>query len=595
MEVASAKRIVAVIPFGARADGPRAGARARQLARRLVERFAGEAALEVRPVFLVAMNEAGGGESGAGHLVFGSVPDAATAAEYGAGIGATHALSGLLRDAGAERTLEVMLVGVAERRALATAELAIPPGKLADVEPQLARWLAGALAVAPATDLSAPPAANEEAYGALLDAMDDEVSATLLRSGDAERAAHAEAAAFGGYLRALRADPACAAAEERLLVLAAGALERSDLAAASGALEERTRDEPRAWRAHYLLGELRREAGDVAGAIVALSHADAIHPLEDRDQVRLASLERQAGATASALARLRRIAFGGEAYADAQQAIGEILTARGEVAKAQAAFTEVRRAGGAGGSWEAQALAALGRQQAGDLTGAAEGYRAALAAGAPAALRLDLARVLIARGDTNSALAELEAVLRLEQPGEVAALARRLRFGLTHPELARRLERAGGAALEEPEDGLDGAAADLAAALDAAPDLWEAHFGLGLIARRRGDAAASERAFRRALELWPAQPDAEHELGVTCMLAERTNEAVRHFEAALAGRPADPVFLADAGFAQLRAGNLPAARERLRRAREIDPHDAVTEAYVRELARVESLLPRAGP
>ena len=80
----SARPVVAVVPFGARGSSPRAGAWARQLARRLVDRFAPEPALELRPVFLVAMPEAA---AQAGYLVFGSSPDADLAAQYATSVG----------------------------------------------------------------------------------------------------------------------------------------------------------------------------------------------------------------------------------------------------------------------------------------------------------------------------------------------------------------------------------------------------------------------------------------------------------------------------------------------------------------------------
>jgi Flp pilus assembly protein TadD len=53
-------------------------------------------------------------------------------------------------------------------------------------------------------------------------------------------------------------------------------------------------------------------------------------------------------------------------------------------------------------------------------------------------------------------------------------------------------------------------------------------------------------------------------------------------------RPEDAGYLADAGFAQLRAGNLGAARERLTLANELDADDPITHAYLQELARVET-------
>jgi type IV pilus assembly protein PilF len=124
--------------------------------------------------------------------------------------------------------------------------------------------------------------------------------------------------------------------------------------------------------------------------------------------------------------------------------------------------------------------------------------------------------------------------------------------------------------------------------LVAEPDLWEAHFAKGLIARRGGDAVAAEGAFRRVLALWPDQPDALHELGVALLMAERADEATGLLDTASKLRPGDAAYLADAGFAQLKAGNMRAARERLVLANEIDADDPITRAYIQELERIES-------
>ena len=53
-------------------------------------------------------------------------------------------------------------------------------------------------------------------------------------------------------------------------------------------------------------------------------------------------------------------------------------------------------------------------------------------------------------------------------------------------------------------------------------------------------------------------------------MAERTGDALPMLDAAARLRPEDAGYLADAGFAQLRAGNLHAARERLVLASELD-------------------------
>jgi Tfp pilus assembly protein PilF len=574
-----ARRTVAVVPFGARSTDPRAGAWGRQIARRLVDRFADHPVLELKPVFLVAMPEAA---SDAGYLVFGSTPDPALAARYGASLGATHVLVGLLRAEGTERALEATLVDVAATRGIATLSRPIGPGALPEVEPALAAWLAAALAADP------PPSQaplTEPGYAALLEGMDEEVNATLLAASDAARATEARLRAAGRYLEALRADPTGSAAEERLLVLAAESLERGDEATFVEPLETLTEMAPRSWRGHFLLGELRRRSGNPSGAVVALEHADALHPLRDADSVRLAELYVDAGAESAARSRLRRIAATSPEYAHAQDVLGVLAIQRGDLDRALEAFERAAATSPPDGP----ILARLGQVLAatGDHRRAVERFREAIALGASADARLGLARALTASGDHDAAGRELEALLRVERVGETAALARRLHLGLRRRDLEERLERAGQAAVSGPDVALAAARTELDELIGAEPDLWEAHFAVGLIARRLGDAPSAERAFSRVLELWPEQPDALHELGVAMLMAERTTDALEMLDAAARLRPQDAGYLADAGFAQLRAGNLHAARERLVLASELDGDDPITQAYLQELARVE--------
>jgi tetratricopeptide (TPR) repeat protein len=573
-------RSVAVVPFGARSKDPRAGAWGRQIARRLVDRFAEHSAVDLRPVFLVAMPEDG---ADTGYLVFGSTPDAALAAQYGASLGTTHALVGSLRTQDNDRALDVSLVDVAAKRTLGTLSLPIPPGALPAVENALAAWLAGLLE----TEAPAPAAAmNEAAYAALLEGMDEEVSATLLATNDSARAGDARARAASRYLDAIAADPGAAAAEEQLLVLAAESLERGDEDRFIESLELLTERSPRSWRGHYLLGELRRLAGNASGAVVALEHADALHPLGDADTIRLAELYVDAGADSIARSKLRRIKPESGSYARAQDVIGVLAAQRGELEDATVAFERAIAAGSPDGAIHAR-LAQV-RHAAGDLGGAIARYREAIGLGSTAEARLGLARALVASGDRDAAAAELDALLRFNTLGEVASNARRLRFGLRRRDLEEILERAGRAAVGGPDDSLATANGELDRVLVAEPDLWEAHFAKGLIARRGGDAVAAEGAFRRVLALWPDQPDALHELGVALLMAERADEATGLLDTASKLRPGDAAYLADAGFAQLKAGNMRAARERLVLANEIDADDPITRAYIQELERIES-------
>ena len=574
------RRSVAVVPFGARSADPRAGAWGRQIARRLVDAFADHEALDLKPVFLVAM---GSEPSDAGYLVFGSTPDPALAAQYGASLGTTYALVGVLRADGAGRTLEATLVDVAARRGIATLAHPIGPGALAGTEPALAGWLAAALETDPPKP--APPIA-EPAYAALLEGMDEEVNATLLSASDARGASDARRRAATRYLDALRGDRAATAAEERLLVLAAESLERGDEATFVEPLEMLTELAPRSWRGHYLLGELRRLSGDANGAVVAFEHSDALHPLRDADSIRLAELYLDAGAQSSARSRLRRIKPASAEYAHAQDVIGVLAVGRGDLDEAAAAFQGAIDAGSRDGATLARLAHVLAAK--GDVDHAIERYRESLTLADSADARLGLARALVTSGDRDGAAAELETLLRAATVGETAANARRLLFGLRRHDLEEQLERAGQVAVAGPDEALPVALAELDAVVAAEPALWEAHFARGLIARRNGDAGAAERAFARVLELWPDQPDALHELGVALLMAERTTDAVPLLDAAARLRPEDAGYIADAGFAQLRAGNLPAARERLAIANELDGDDPITKAYLLELARVET-------
>ena len=222
-----------------------------------------------------------------------------------------------------------------------------------------------------------------------------------------------------------------------------------------------------------------------------------------------------------------------------------------------------------------------------DLPAAIARYDEAVAAGAPPETRLDRARALLAAGWRERALPDLDAVAACAA-GPATAQARRLLLGLRHPERERMLETAGRIALAGDASRFEEAHGLLAQLLAVADDLWEAHFALGLLARREGDAEGAERAFRAALVRHPEQPDALHELGVALLLRDQLTDALAALERAAALRPDDPGYLADAGYARLRAGDIPAARRHLERSRALAPDDEITGAYLAELARVEA-------
>jgi Tfp pilus assembly protein PilF len=226
--------------------------------------------------------------------------------------------------------------------------------------------------------------------------------------------------------------------------------------------------------------------------------------------------------------------------------------------------------------------------QKGDQPGARAYFDRAAANGRPTA-RTHLARVLIAAGQREDASRELEQVLSTTggDPDAVAQ-AHRLRLGLVRPDLEAELERAGRAALATDATRLDDVRAAFEHVLAFDPDIWEAHFGLGLVARRNEEFVAAATAFRRALNLAPEQADVMHELGVALLATGSKADALGLLDRAAALRPGEAAYIADAGFAHLRAGDLDAARERLRIASAIDAEDPLTRAYLAELERVEA-------
>ena len=609
--------VLAVVPFGAREEDERTSAIARQLARRVVDRFERSAVLEAKPVFLVAMSDR---EGKSGVLVFGSAPDAKLAAEYARGIGATHALFG----AAEGDVLRTTLVASPDARKLGRFVTPLAGDAITRADATLAVDVARALDVALSEEahgrLVMPPTADAESYRALLVGMDLEMAATVLRRDQTERAEQLTRAAIGSYVAALHADPGLELAEERLLYLAAERLERGESEAAMRVLEDVISAVPRAWRAHYMLGEARRDAGLASQAVVAYEHASALHPLSDADQIKIARLYLETDAPDSAAARLRRIAPDSPHHADAQEELGVVAMRKGDLASAVAAFGRARGAGAthallfarlaqcqatlgdaalarrtfeeglasAPREWPLLAAYATFLHGETDLTRATVLYREALALGAPASTRLNLARALIVTGQPSEARRELDQVLGGDADAETRAQARRLAFGIDDPRSERRLEEAGQVAVGAREGEIETARETLAEIAAERPDLWEAHFGLGLVERRIGNPPAAEAALRRALDLWPEQPDVLHELGVSLLVQGRVDEAALTLDTAVQHRPHDPGFVADAGFAYLTAGNLPAARTRLERASKLDPEDEITKRYLAELEKREA-------
>jgi Tfp pilus assembly protein PilF len=545
--VTTSRPVVAVVPFGAKGRDAKAGGIGRQVARRLVERFADDQNIELRPVFLVALPES---KSDAGYFVFGSTPDADLAARYGESLGTTHTLTGLYRDDEKGRAFAATLVEVKTRGVTAERELTVGPDELHRAEPALAAWLADALGVpAPALE---PETVNEPSYQALLAGLEEETNATLLGAGNPSAADAARAHAYDEYVAAVQLDPESVPAEDRLLVLAAESVERGDQERAARALEDVIEAKPRSWRAHYMRAELLRHTGETNLAIVALEHAHALRPLRDVDVIALAELYIAEQAPGPAASHLRRIAAGSDEFGRAQELLGILALQKSDQSTARTHF---------------ERAAANGRPSA----------------------RAQLARILMAAGQREDASRQLAQILSTAGAdlGAVAQ-AHRLRLGLERPDLEAELEQAGRSALAADATRLEEVRAAFERILEFDRDLWEAHFGLGLVARQEENFVAAAGSFRRALDLAPEQPDVMHELGVALLASGSRADALGLLDRAATLRPGDAAYIADAGFAHLRAGDLGAARERLYIASTIDAEDPLTRAYLAELERAEA-------
>lgn len=132
-------------------------------------------------------------------------------------------------------------------------------------------------------------------------------------------------------------------------------------------------------------------------------------------------------------------------------------------------------------------------------------------------------------------------------------------------------------------------------ALEARPNLPEAHSLRGLIYASLGDTARSEQSFKRALELNPRDADAMHNFGWVLCQQQRFDESDALFGQALA----QPQYrdqirsLLARGVCQARAGRWADAERTLSRSYELDPTNPVTAYNLSEVLLQRGELERA--
>ena len=496
----------------------------------------------------------------------------------------------------------------------------IPEAALHQAEPALAAWLAAALgAEVPAAP---DPAANEPAYAAILEGMDEEVNATLLAASDPNGAGEARAGRRRDTWRQ------CAPIRHRPWPRSAcwcsprnrwSAVTRRHSSSCS---RTSPRSSPKSWRGHYLLGELRRLTGNASGAVVAFEHADALHPLRDADSIRLAELYVDAGAESDrTLAPPADQAGQRRLRARAGRVLGVLAAQRGDLAGAHAAFERAVSSGTRDGAIFAR-LAQVQTAQ-GDTAGATATFERA-AGHADPSWELSAAHAAWLHGNG-----------RPRARGGPLPRSRRERITGRHPARPRpRARRIRGSAMPRQPSSTVSSATSASARSPRTAGGFSSAFG-GVISksgwrrpaarrcaapedgrRRRGPmpkrssprsptsgrrtsrsaSSRAARAMRGAAEThFSARARA---LARSAGRAARARRRAPHGRAdgrcaedARPGgrlRPEDAGYLADAGFAQLRAGNLNAARERLTLASELDADDPITQAYLQELARVET-------
>jgi tetratricopeptide (TPR) repeat protein len=129
--------------------------------------------------------------------------------------------------------------------------------------------------------------------------------------------------------------------------------------------------------------------------------------------------------------------------------------------------------------------------------------------------------------------------------------------------------------------------------LAAAPQVAEAHYNLGYLASKRGDAAAAEAEFRKAIELQPKSSDAYVALAALLGQKARGEEALKLLLDAAADFSQDGRFQFALGAAAFNLGRAEDAQAALTRAGELDPGNAETDFYLGSLALSRNDVPAA--
>ncbi len=245
--------------------------------------------------------------------------------------------------------------------------------------------------------------------------------------------------------------------------------------------------------------------------------------------------------------------------------LGIALAEQGDLA---GAIQEYRTALAAGpDDYDTHGNLGLALAQTGDLAGAINEYRVALA------IKPDyydahnnLGIALVKQGDLDAAMAQFHAALA-QDPNR-----RNLKTSLAHNNLGAIYARK-----NKPEEAIR----EYRAALAINPAYYDAHNNLGIALAGQGALDAAARQFQAALALKPREHEAHNNLGVVLAEQGRQDGAIRAYRQALAIRPGYAAAHYNLGLALTIQGDAQAALREFRDAVRLDPESVAAQ---RELA-----------
>jgi len=320
---------------------------------------------------------------------------------------------------------------------------------------------------------------------------------------------------------------------ERVLIEGSVASRRGDLANARASFVRLTELAPSDWRGHYLLGQQLLTAQKYADAVLSLRKATGLNPNAGGAQNMLGYAALRQGDANGAIAAFQQYARILPEEPNPQDSLGEALLAAGRFQESEAAFRKALELSPQ--FWNGYEGIAYARLYAGDWTG---GREALGKARATATRRVDkisvddeLAAVAVAQRDSKTALKLLDAIEKIdgaqisdialvpvrralvlndagryrEALAPIAAALTMADSGELTPGFARSLRRQALLARIAAETGMGdaGAVAKTSTALDETaaaqaddPIAQTAmHYGRGMLAAAKGDAAAARAHF----------------------------------------------------------------------------------------------------